>query len=399
MRIAVLTNAPQSYRDPVFARLHDSPGTEVRVLFDSAAEPDAAADGPGYPHEYLNPGLSIQSRYYQDESWFAERTRRNFPLAYLPRLAHYRPDVIVSAEFGWRTLNAATYALAARVPLLVWWEGTPFTERHAGPLRSWARRALCRVSSGLLGLGRGSVDYLAQTLGDATPIHFVPQAVPNPQIATETDGLRVQRQSLRDELGVRGVVLLCLSRLLPHKGIPQYVDALRRLRKAVPEGSFTALFAGEGPEADRLAKAGEELGDAMRWIGKVRAAELPRLFAASDALVFPTLRDCWGMVVNEALAAGIPVIGSRYAGAATELLTDTGLGTLVDPLEPGSMDEALLAVVRDRRWLCTPTSTLRAALDGYGCEDAADSILAAANAALARGRPFDQALVKPTRWR
>jgi glycosyltransferase involved in cell wall biosynthesis len=378
MRIAILTNTPAPYRAPVFEHLTASPGTDVRVFFDSAPGPNPAQCALAYPHEFLPAGFSVDRRYYQDEPWFAERLSRRFALSYWPRLAAYRPDVIVSAEFGWRTSNAAAYALLLGIPLLVWWEGTRFTERHAGPLRTWTRRGLARISSGLLGFGRGSVDYLAEIADQRTPIHFVPQTVANTQIATETDHWRAQRESLRADLGIRGVALLCLSRLLPHKGISQYLDSLRRLRDAVPKGSFTALFAGGGPLEKQLASASEEFDGAVQFLGQVPPSDMPRLFAASDVLVFPTLRDCWGMVVNEALAAGIPVVGSRYSGAAVELLTSEELGTLVDPLVPSSLDAALLAAVRDRRWLCTPTSRLRQALDGYSCEAAAKRILRAA---------------------
>ncbi len=382
MRIAILTNTPTPYRAPIFEHLAASPGVDVRVFFDSVPEPQVVGRNLTYAHEFLTAGFSVRSRYYQDEPWFAEHIGRRFALSYLPRLASYRPDVIVSAEFGWRTLNAATYALLLGIPLLVWWEGTRFTERHLGLLRTWVRRGLARVSAGLLGFGRGSVDYLKEIASEKTPIHFVPQAVANVQIATETDRWRAQRKQLRDEFGVSGVSILCLSRLLPHKGISQYLDSLRRLREVVPEGSFTALFAGEGPESEYLAKAcgeaSEEFGGAIRFLGKLSPNELPRVFAASDALVFPTLRDCWGMVVNEALAAGIPVVGSKYSGAAEELLTRSELGTLVDPLIPSSLDAALLALVRDRQWLSTPISQLREALDGYTCEVAAQAILRAA---------------------
>jgi hypothetical protein len=115
----------------------------------------------------------------------------------------------------------------------------------------------------------------------------------------------------------------------------------------------------------------------------VSPEEIPRLFAASDLLVFPTLRDCWGMVVNEALAAGIPVLGSRYAGAAEELLCDGDVGRLIDPLVPDALDAALLAAVRDAQWASTSPTRLRAALKGYSCEAAADAILQAAKEAVA----------------
>ncbi len=386
MRIAILTNAPAPYRTPVFARIAETAGIDARIFFDFASGAAAVDEPPGYPHEFLAPAFRVRRRNYQDDDAWAEQISMGFALGYLPRLGSFRPEVIVSGEFGWRTLNAAVYARAAGIPLLVWWEGTRFTERRISTTRRCARRALASASAGLLGLGTQSVAYLREISRDRRPVHFVPQAVDNERIAESTDRWRARRERVREELGARGVTLLCLSRLLPHKGIPQYLGALRRLAKAVPEGAFTALFAGEGPESEAIERAAKELPLAIRSLGRVSQQEIPRLFAASDVLVFPTLRDCWGMVVNEALAAGIPVLGSRYAGAAQELLTDDAVGSLIDPLVPDSLDQALLAAVRDGRWSGASPTRLRAALRGHRCEAAADAILRAAEDAVARRR-------------
>jgi hypothetical protein len=384
MRIAILTNAPAPYRTPIFERIAEAPGIEARVFFDSASGSAVVDHQPGYPHEFLQPAFSLPRRNYQDDKDWAERVSMGFALGYLPRLASFRPDVVVSGEFGWRTLNATVYAHAAAIPLLVWWEGTRFTERKLPAIRRCARRSFASASAGLLGFGRESVDVLRDIANQRTPVHFVPQAVDNEFIAKATDRWRAQRERVREQLGVRGVTLLCLSRLLPHKGIPQYISALRRLTDAVPEGSFTALFAGEGPEAETIERAAKDFPRAIRNLGMVSPGEIPRLFAASDLLVFPTLRDCWGMVVNEALAAGIPVLGSRYAGAAEELISGDDVGRLIDPLVPDSLDEALVAAVRDGQWTSASPTRLRAALEGYSCETAADAILQAATDAVAR---------------
>jgi len=384
MRIAILTNAPAPYRTPVFERIAEAPGVEARVFFDSASGSTVVDHQPGYPHEFLQPAFNLRRRNYQDDKDWAEQISMGFALGYLPRLASFRPDVVVSGEFGWRTLNATVYARAAAIPLLVWWEGTRFTERRLAAIRRCARRGFASASAGLLGFGRESVDYLQSIANERTPVHFVPQAVDNLRIAEETDQWRANRERIREQLGVRGVTLLCVSRMLPHKGIPQYINALRRLTDAVPEGAFTALFAGEGPEAETIERAARDFPRAIRNLGMVSPDEIPRLFAASDLLVFPTLRDCWGMVVNEALAAGIPVLGSRYAGAAEELLCSDDVGRLIDPLVPDSLDEALGAAVRDLQWASTSPTRVRAALEGYSCEAAADAILQASRDAVAR---------------
>jgi glycosyltransferase involved in cell wall biosynthesis len=86
---------------------------------------------------------------------------------------------------------------------------------------------------------------------------------------------------------------------------------------------------------------------------------------------------------QRSLAAGIPVLGSRYASAAEELICDNEVGRLFDPLVPGSLDEALAATVRDGQWVDTSPARLRAALKGYNCGMATEVILDAAQSALA----------------
>jgi glycosyltransferase involved in cell wall biosynthesis len=380
--IAILTNAPAPYRAPVFDKITSAPNVNALVVFDGASDTSVADDEIAYPHEFIEPIFGYRSRSYRDDDFFAEHAATRFAFGYLRKLRSFRPDVIVSSEFGWRTLNAAAYALVARIPLLIWWEGTRFTERKVSRFRTVLRKSLSRVSAGLLGFGRVSVEYLKEVTDSSEKLFFIPQAVDNEKIALAAKHWRANREQLREELGVQGVVLLCLGRWIPLKGITPYLDALRRLKAVVPYGSFTAVFAGEGPEEIRLQAAAKELGGAIRILGKSRPEEVPRLLAASDVLVFPTLRDCWGMVVNEALAAGIPVLGSRYSGAAEELLGEGDVGTLMDPLDPRSLDAALLAVVRDRKGLDKSPARFQQALAGYSSQDAADAILLAAKHAL-----------------
>ena len=183
MRIAILTNAPAPYRTPVFERIAKAPGVEARVFLDSASESAVVDRQPSYPHEFLQPAFRLRRRNYQDDDDWAEQVSMGFSLSYLPRLASFRPDVIVSGEFGWRTLNATLYARAAAIPLLIWWEGTHFTERRLAAIRRYSRRGFASASAGLLGFGRGSVDYLRGIAGERTPVHFVPQAVDNHAVA------------------------------------------------------------------------------------------------------------------------------------------------------------------------------------------------------------------------
>ena len=127
------------------------------------------------------------------------------------------------------------------------------------------------------------------------------------------------------------------------------------------------------------------LAGVVSWFLVRARASWPVAWVATALVLFvPVGQMAAAMVGNEALAAGIPVLGSRYAGAAEELIRDGELGRLIDPLAPDSLDAALVAAVRDAQWARTSPTRLRAALEGHTSRDAADAILQAAQTVVAR---------------
>ena len=72
---------------------------------------------------------------------------------------------------------------------------------------------------------------------------------------------------------------------------------------------------------------------------------MPAVYRSADLYVFPTLRDAWGLVVNEALLSGVPVLGSMYAGCAPELLPAE---STFDPLDPADFKAKLRLGVEGR---------------------------------------------------
>jgi glycosyltransferase involved in cell wall biosynthesis len=382
MRFAVLTNAPMPYRVPVFERLGREDGAVARFFFDGGPELASSISALPFDAERIGSRLVLRRPGYEPD----EPVSMRLGFGYLQRLAAFRPDVVITGEFGWRTLHAASYAAIAGVPLLIWWEGTASSDGNIGRVRNTLRRWLAGRAAGLLGFGRGAVAYLESIAPAGMPIHFVPQAVDNERIAREVDRWRADRNALRASMGIQGTALICVGQLVRRKGIRELLPALQRLRAATPAGAFTLLLAGDGllrPEAERAAKA---LGGQLRVLGAVPPAELPRYLAAADLMVFPTRKDCWGMVVNEALAAGLPVLGSQHAGACDELLLHDGVGARFDPLDPTDFDAALHAAVVEGRWRDAGTAVARRAVTAHTCEAAAEALLAAARGSLAGRR-------------
>jgi hypothetical protein len=86
--------------------------------------------------------------------------------------------------------------------------------------------------------------------------------------------------------------------------------------------------------------------------GPLRNADISTAFAAAGIFVLPTLADEWGVVVQEALVAGLPVLGSVYSAAVEELIVDGENGWVFEPDDPESVEDAL------RRCLTTDETKL-----------------------------------------
>src|SRR5204862_6104287 len=94
--------------------------------------------------------------------------------------------------------------------------------------------------------------------------------------------------------------LLAVGRLAPEKGL----DTLLRAAEGLP---VEVALAGAGPDEERLRAAA---GANVRFLGHVERDSLPALYAAADVLVMPSRSDPWGMVLNEAALAGLPLVSA-----------------------------------------------------------------------------------------
>jgi glycosyltransferase involved in cell wall biosynthesis len=98
---------------------------------------------------------------------------------------------------------------------------------------------------------------------------------------------------------------------------------------------------GDGPEEAHIAQIARSEGLNVKLAGFHQRADLPRLYAAGDVFVFPTLGDPYGLVVDEAMAAGLPVISTTAAGEIRERVVDGVNGYLVPPNDPQALAVAM----------------------------------------------------------
>ena len=154
----------------------------------------------------------------------------------------------------------------------------------------------------------------------------MPYAVDNEFFRTAAERARPHRERLRAELGLQPgrAVILFASKMQPHKRAADLLEAYARLSPdTAAEPAAYLVFAGDGEERARLERRARALKwDSIRFIGFRNQSELPALYDLCDVFVLPSEHEPWGLVVNEAMNAGKPVIVSDRVGAGPDLVED-----------------------------------------------------------------------------
>jgi glycosyltransferase involved in cell wall biosynthesis len=132
-------------------------------------------------------------------------------------------------------------------------------------------------------------------------------------------------------------VLLHVGQLIPRKGIDLLFHAAAALQN---EGHvFSLLLVGSGRDQQALEQLAKNLGlRNVHFRPAEKPEKMPSVYRSGDVLIFPTLEDVWGLVANEAILCGLPVLCSQYAGCARELLP---LDSIFDPKDAGEFRDKL----------------------------------------------------------
>ncbi len=328
MRLALLTNFVAPYRVPLFRALARAVG-ELRIFVSTPMEPNRAWSPAWAELDVVAQRTVTLTRRWRHAAGFVEPSYVHFPYDTLPRLGRYRPDAVITGELGARTIQSLLYGLGGRCPVLIWATLSERLEQGRGRGRELLRSVLLRGAAGVLVNGESGARYIRGFGFPDRRIYRVPQPV---------DVDRFDAPPTRD--GDAAHRLLYVGRLSAGKGLPLLFDALERRAGARPDRPIELRVVGDGPLRGELEARRLPGNVRVAFLGAVPYDALPGIYAAAGLLVFPTLADEWGLVVNEAMASGVPVIGSVHAQAVEELV-EPGVGWRFDPESPESADRAL----------------------------------------------------------
>jgi len=341
-KVVLLTNCIPPYVLPVLQHLADSLES-FRVLLSTPME----SDRPWQP-KWDGVEVIIQrtitfkhNRIYNED--INASTFTHFPLDVLPLLFCLGPDVVISAQLGFRTLQSVIYRCPHRNSrLVIWADLSEHSEKRIGRILTGVRRFLLRYADAVLVNGASGSSYIRRLGVPKERIVEAPYTTnidPFLAVPLTRDGPNARR-------------LLYVGRLVEIKGLELFLPVLFDWATKHTEEYCEFWLVGDGPLRHGLEQLEAPANVKLKFFGDVPYARLAEYYAHAGILVLPSLSETWGLVVSEAMAAGLVVLGSRYSAAVNELVRDDMNGWTFCPDRPDDLRRAL------ERAMSTPLPSL-----------------------------------------
>lgn len=170
----------------------------------------------------------------------------------------------------------------------------------------------------------------------------------------------------------RKVIIGTVARFIPEKNLAVAIPAFAQWSKSHPEYDVEWHLAGSGPLEADLQQLAQESGSRIVFPGFVSYHDIPAFYSTIDLYWQPSISDTWGLVINEAMAAGLPVLVSQRCGCAVDLV-QSGNGWIHDVHEP-QLVEALETAWQARSLWPTMGQAGRELVSDWGCERFADGL-------------------------
>jgi len=332
MRVVLLTNVVSAYRAATLACLATAfPGMCVLTSAGRLAQ-NLAGDRAVEGVRSISLRTVVIRRRLAHPDGFTQQYDIQVPYDVICTLFALRPAVMLASELGARTLQAMVYRLLFRSSrIIIHADLSEDTERAFGRARAGLRRFLLARADLVVVNGQSGARYVLKAGGRQDRIVVVPYA-------TDSAFLTAMPRAVPDR---PARALLYVGRLIESKGVLALLECLVRWCEGHPADQIQFTVIGDGPMRSSIANASRPANLTVSIKGAVPYAALPDHYRGADLMVFPTLADTWGLVVNEAMAMGLPVLGSIKSQAVTELIEDGVSGWWFDPMSPRDMDRAV----------------------------------------------------------
>lgn len=264
-------------------------------------------------------------------------------------LGRCKPDAV--AIPGWSDqggLAALDWCGRSGVPAVLMSE----SQAHDEP-RRWLKEAvkqrIVRLCTGALVGGTPHRRYIAALGMPLDRIFSGYDVVDNAHFAMRADEARSRESTLRESLGLPPRYFLASKRFIPKKNLRGLINAFALFRKEAGPDACDLVILGDGPLEQDLRRWCQELdlSEHVHLPGFRQYDETPTYYGLAEAFIHASTTEQWGLVVNEAMASGLPVLVSKRCGCAADLVDPGVNGLTFEPENVVELSRAMLYIARD----------------------------------------------------
>lgn len=392
MKIGIFATHPVQYQVPLWRRLNREPGLEVKVFYfsdhsvrggiDADFGVPVAWDTPlleGYVHDFIDRYGDISKPYsIRIRNASALLQREMFDWILVQGYTH---------GFEWQIRRHAR-RFGSRIVLRG--EFTDMPRRCPGPrsvIRNGMLRWFYRGIDSFCYIGEQARRHFEIRGFSSERLHFSPYCVDDSVMERQYGML--DREECRKELGVEPdhFVFLFSGKFIPRKQPLLLADAVRRVSD---REKVAVILLGDGLLKSKVESDFRSLlGERLLMPGFVNQSLLGRYFRAADTFVLPSTYETWGLVVNEAMQFGLPVVISSKVGCKDDLVIPGTTGFVFPTGDARALAETMELLIRDRDRARRIGISAREHVRGYNIERAAQGILDAIGACVqAKAQPM-----------
>jgi len=340
-RLLILSEIISPYRIPVFNALAKHENVDLHVVF--LAETDSSLrEWPIYKNE-----ISFSYRVLRSLRIRAAGHNLLFNWGLRACFRELAPQTILCGGYNYfASWQALWWARHHQVDFVLWSESNWHDSRKGHRWVEFMKAYFVARCERFVVPGKASFEYL-QSLGVSEDrINIAPNAVGNELFAAQAERVRAESTEFRTRFGLPARFLLFVGRLVEAKGVFDLLEAYGKLGDDV-RSQAGLVFAGDGAARAQLEEKAKSISRAtICFPGFVHREDLAGFYALAEALILPTHSDPWGLVVNEAMACGLPVVVTDVAGCSSDLVENGWNGYVVAMGNSVALKDAIDVILR-----------------------------------------------------
>lgn len=330
MKVLAITNVPVPYRVEFFNEL--AKYVELTVIYEQ----------------------SIEQQKHRDKKWFTEKplnfksisiAKANNRISYnvlFKELRRAKDDIIFMMGYSNPSARAAIFWLRLhKVPYILTCDGAFIKDENLG--KREIKKFLIRKANLYFSTGNPSDEFFVFYGAEKNRIRRISFSSLHKDDIFTSPVTNEEKDRVKDTIGIREEkVILSVGQFIHRKGYDVLLKALRYV-----DSKIGVYIVGGTPPSEYTQIINEYKLNNVHFVGFKTKEELKKYYLAADLFVLPTREDIWGLVINEAMACGLPIITTNKCIAGLVLVNEGKNGHIVNVEDPKALAEAIEQIMNN----------------------------------------------------